>query len=155
DLDGDGWPDLYVCQYADWSWDNNPECEGYTAEFKRDVCPPKKFTARPHALYHNRKGVFADVTREAGIRIDRADHEHGKGLGVVIADVDCDAKPDIYVANDTVDNFLYLNRSTPGKLRFDEVGMKLGVARDDRGTPNGSMGTDVGDPFGTGLASLW
>jgi enediyne biosynthesis protein E4 len=155
DLDGDGWPDLYVSQYANWSWQNNPPCPGYTAEFERDVCPPKQFTAMPHALYHNRKGRFVDVTREAGIRIGRADHEHGKGLGVVIADVDCDARPDIYVANDTVDNFLYLNRSTPGKLRFDEVGMKLGVARDDRGTPNGSMGTDVGDPFGSGLASLW
>jgi hypothetical protein len=164
DLDGDGFPDLYVCQYANWSWQNNPPCPGYTSDVKRDVCPPKQFTAMPHALYHNvpvdpqdpSKGrKFVDVTRAAGIRIDRADHEHGKGLGVVIVDVNGDGKPDIYVANDTVDNFLYLNRSKPGLLKFDEVGLEVGVARDDRGVPNGSMGTDAGDPFGSGLASLW
>jgi enediyne biosynthesis protein E4 len=155
DLDGDGWPDLYVCQYANWSWKNNPDCPGYTADFPRDVCPPKQFIAMPHALYHNRKGCFHDVTRAAGIRIDHPLQEHGKGLGVVLVDVSGDGKPDIYVANDTVDNFLYLNRSTPGKLKFDEVGMGMGVARDDRGTPNGSMGTDAGDPFGSGLAALW
>jgi hypothetical protein len=118
----------------------------------------------PHALYQNvavdpkdpSKGrKFVDVTRSAGLRIDRKDQEHGKGLGVVIVDVDGDGKPDIYVANDTVDNFLYLNRSKPGVLKFDEVGLEMGVARDDRGVPNGSMGTDAGDPFGTGLPALW
>ncbi len=164
DLDGDGFPDLYVCQYVNWSWDNNPVCGGYTSDVKRDVCPPKQFAAMPHALYHNvpvdpqdpSKGrKFVDVTRAAGIRIDRPDHEHGKGLGVVMVDVNGDGKPDIYVANDTVDNFLYLNRSEPGRLKFEEVGLAVGVARDDRGVPNGSMGTDAGDPFGTGLASLW
>jgi hypothetical protein len=70
-------------------------------------------------------------------------------------DVNGDGKPDIYVANDTTDNFLYMNQSTPGKLRFQEVGMELGVARDGGGTPTGSMGVDGDDYDGSGLPSLW
>jgi hypothetical protein len=161
DLDGSGYPSLYICQYVNWSWKNNPICPGYHPGVKRDVCPPRQYEAVPHALYQNVAGPngqrrFVDVTQEAGIRCEPKDREYcGKGLGVVVADVNGDGKPDIYVANDTTDNFLYLNRSTPGKLRFEEVGMDRGVARDDKGVPNGSMGADVGDPFGTGLASLW
>jgi hypothetical protein len=166
DFDGSGFPSLYVCQYVNWSWQNNPKCPGYTPEFKRDVCPPRQYDAVPHALYQNVAGKdgkrrFVDVTKEAGIRYPGVNKdwdekkEYGKGLGVVVADVNGDGKPDIYVANDTVDNFLYLNHSTPGKLRFEEVGMTVGVARDDKGVPNGSMGTDIGDPFGTGRAAIW
>jgi hypothetical protein len=59
------------------------------------------------------------------------------------------------VANDLTDNFLYLNRSTPGKLRFVEVGLTAGVARDDRGQANGSMGVAAGDYDGCGRPSLW
>ena len=68
DFDGDGFPDLYVCQYVDWSWENNPKCGGYHPKADRDICPPKKFKARRHALYRNDgKGHFIDVTREAAI----------------------------------------------------------------------------------------
>jgi hypothetical protein len=160
DLDGDGFPDLYVCQYVNWSWDNNPACPGYSAGIPRDVCPPKRFTALPHLVFrNNRNGTFTDVSKEAGLRPYTGDREKdaeaGKGLGVVIADVDGDGKPDVYVANDTVDNFLYLNDSTPGKIHFREVGMLNGVARDDHGLPNGSMGTDVGDDAGTGRPTIW
>jgi hypothetical protein len=166
DFDGDGYPEPYLCQYVNWSWDNNPPCGGYTPNVKRDVCPPKQYEARPHALYHNVPGKdgkrrFVDVTKEAGLRCDRADKEYGKGLGVVIVDINGDGKPDIFVANDTVDKLLYVNRSTPGqdgkpgKLRFDDVGFEMGVARDDRGVPTGAMGADAGDPFGIGRASLW
>jgi enediyne biosynthesis protein E4 len=54
-----------------------------------------------------------------------------------------------------VDNFLYLNRSAPGRLRFAEVGLAAGAARDDRGSANGSMGADAGDPERTGKPSVW
>jgi hypothetical protein len=74
---------------------------------------------------------------------------------VVIADVNGDGKPDIYVANDTVDNFLYMNRSIPGHIRLEEIGMAAGVARDDKGIPNGSMGTDAADYDNQGKPSLW
>src|SRR5262249_59774026 len=66
DLDGDGWPDLYVCQYVNWSWANHPRCsyDGKTA----DVCPPKSFDGLPHKVYrNNHDGTFADVSAEAGL----------------------------------------------------------------------------------------
>jgi RNA polymerase sigma factor (sigma-70 family) len=155
DLDGDGYPDLYICQYVDWSWENNPPCGGY-GDGKRDVCPPKQFSARPHALYRNDgRGHFVDVTAEAGLRQDRLDKEYGKGTGVVLVDINGDGRPDIFVAGDTSDNLLYLNRSTPGKMRFDDLGLESGVARNAVGIPNGSMGVDAGDPYGSGRPGLW
>src|SRR5207253_3942159 len=69
--------------------------------------------------------------------------------------VDGDGKPDVYVGNDTVDSFLYVNRSRPGQIRLDEQGLLSGAARDDRGSANGSMGLDAGDPERTGKPALW
>jgi hypothetical protein len=178
DLDGDGWPDLYVCQYVDWSWDNHPPCEGYAAAVPRDICPPRDFNARPHLLYRNNgDGTFTEVGKEAGLRAPRqpADYdklthvgeaarerlregdrerEFGKGLGVVLVDLDGDGRPEIYVANDTTDKFLYRNKSKPGQILLEEVGSVVGAARDDRGIPNGSMGLDAGDYDGGGRPSL-
>ncbi len=150
DFDGDGYPDLYVCHYVNWSFSNHPECPGYSGDIRRDICPPKQFQALPHRLYrNNRDGTFADVSREAGLRAD------GKGLGVLVVDVNDDRKPDIYVANDTTDNFLYLNRSQPGQVRFEEVGMSSGVAVSETGVADGSMGVAAADYNGSGRPSLW
>lgn len=178
DLDGDGWPELYVCQYVDWSLDNNPKCEGYHAKIERDICPPKQFEARPHALYrNNRDGTFTNVAKEAGLHSERREEDYdklqylsqrgkerlresdwerdyGKGLGVVIVDVNGDGKPDIYVANDTTDKFLYLNRGGKGRLQFEDTAVLSGVARDPSGLPNGSMGIDASDYDGSGRPSL-
>jgi len=74
---------------------------------------------------------------------------------VLVVDVDGDHKPDVYVANDTTDKFLYLNESTPGQIRLRETGVVSGAARDGKGAMNGSMGVDAGDPDGTGLPALW
>jgi hypothetical protein len=152
DLDGDGYPDLYVCQYVDWSWAKNPPCnyDGKTP----DVCPPRYFSGLTHKLFRNTgKGGFIDVGAAAGLT--PGSPTQSKGLGVLIVDVDGDGKPDVYVANDTVDKFLYLNNSRPGVLRFAERGVESGAARDDRGNANGSMGLDAGDPERTGRPSLW
>src|SRR5262249_18401186 len=78
-----------------------------------------------------------------------------KGLGVLMVDVNFDRKPDIFVANDTVPKFLYINRSIPGKIRLVEQGEPSSVAYDGNGNPNGSMGVDAGDPDGSGRPSLW
>jgi hypothetical protein len=76
-------------------------------------------------------------------------------LGVLLVDVDGDGRPDVYVANDTTDNLLYLNRSTPGQIRFREVGVASGATRDGHGNVTGSMGVDAGDHDGSGRPSLW
>jgi len=152
DLDGDGYPDLYLCQYVDWSWKKNPvgTYDGKT----RDVPPPKNFEGLPHLLFRNTgKGTFVNVSKEAGLHAGGPNDS--KGLGVLIVDVDGDGKPDIYVANDTVDNYLYMNQSTPGRLKFVDQGLVSGVARDDRGSPNGSMGLDAGDPERVGRPYIW
>jgi hypothetical protein len=151
DLDGDGFPDLYVCQYVDWSFANDPPCEGLTPDVRRDICSPKRFRALPHRLYrNNRNGTFTDISQSAGLRQHTADD--GKGLGVLIVDVNDDGRPDIYVTNDTTDNLLYLNR---GGGRFEEKGLLCGVAQDDEGRANGSMGVDAADFEGTGRPALW
>lgn len=152
DFDGDGYPDLFVGQYVDWSFAKNPACnyDGKTP----DVCPPKRFAGLPSKVYRNTgKGQFEDVSKDAGIKA--GDDNSSKSLGVLVVDVNLDGKPDVYVANDTVANFLYINKSTPGKILFEEMGLLSSVAMDGAGKPNGSMGVDAGDPEGTGKPSLW
>ncbi len=155
DFDGDGYPDIYIDQYVDWSWANNPPCnyDGHTV----DVCPPKKFSGLQHKLFANLAGKgatkFKDVTAEAGLKPGGPDAS--KGLGVLVVDVNDDGKPDIYVCNDTVANFLYINHCTPGHFKFEEVGVKSGTALDDHGAPNGSMGCDAADYDGCGRPSIW
>jgi hypothetical protein len=154
DLDGDGYPDLYVCHYVDWSWQTHRVCPGDTADAGADVCPPGVFKGVPHALYHNnRDGTFTDVSREAGLRHPPA--QSGMGLGVVIVDVDADRRPDIYAVNDTTENFLYMNRSSVGKFRLVDSGLEGGVSLGESGRPDGSMGVDAADYDGCGRPSLW
>src|SRR5207237_10279369 len=122
DLDGDGFPDLYVCQYVNWSFANNPRCKDLRDQTHYDVCPPETFDALPHLLYRNNGGrTFTEVSAAAGLRgprpddaydrlahlspaararLRRADRakNYGKGLGVLIADLDDDGRPDIAVA---------------------------------------------------------
>jgi hypothetical protein len=152
DLDGDGYPDLYVCQYVDWSFHNHPQCtyDGKTP----DVCPPKQFSGLKHKVYrNNRDGTFTDQTESAGLLPGGKDAS--KGLGVIIVDVNGDRKPDVYVANDTVNKFLYINESKPGQIRFSEQGVLSGAACGEQGGANGSMGLGVGDFDRSGKPSLW
>jgi hypothetical protein len=150
DLDGDGYPDLYLCQYVDWSFEHNhpADCRAPSGS-ERDVCRPNRFAGLAHKLFRNRgDGTFEDVTRAAGIK-------SGRGLGVLFIDVNGDGRPDIYVANDMEDKFLYVNRSDRGRLRFEEEAVSAGAARDERGMPNGSMGLDAADYDGSGRPALW
>lgn len=146
DIDGDGYPDLYVCHYVDWSFANHPVCEGQIKDVARDVCPPQRFKPLVHAMFKNVKGqAFRDVSAEHGFKAE------GCGLGVVLADLNNDGRPDVYVANDATNNFLFLNRG--GKL--EEIGLPAGAAVDDTGAYNGSMGADIADYDGSGRPALW
>ncbi len=146
DLDGDGWPDLYLCQYVDWSFANHPRCKGYVPNVPWDVCGPERFAPLKHLLLHNEKGkAFRDITGQLDVPPVAA------GLGVVLADLNDDQRPDIYVANDTQRNLLYDRRGD----RLCERARSAGVAYDARGHANGSMGVDAGDYDGSGRPSLW
>jgi len=145
DLDGDGDLDLYLARYVDWSFEHDPFC-GRSPE-ERDICPPREFEGLPDSIYRNEgDGTFVEVSREAGLRID------GKGLGVLLADVNLDGHVDVYVGNDTTDNFLYMN---DGDGTFREQGLVAGVALDDQGVPNGSMGIDLCDFNRDGRPDIW
>jgi PncC family amidohydrolase len=144
DFDDDGDLDLYVAHYVNWSFDNDPACG--TRE-KREVCPPRQFEPLPDSFYVNRgDGTFHEAAQDVGLRID------GKGLGVVAADIDLDGRQDLYVGNDTVPNFLYRNT---GEGRYADESLLSGTSLSDEGTPDGSMGVDVGDFNGDGRPDIW
>jgi hypothetical protein len=145
DINQDGWLDLYVAHYLDWSFDNNPICVNERGQ--RDVCGPKRLgPVSDRFLLGEPTGEFRDVTAAYQIRTD------GKGLGVVIGDIDLDGDSDIYVANDTTQNFLYRN---DGPSKLVEAGLINGCGFDPSGAPDGSMGTDLADYNGDGWPDLW
>jgi enediyne biosynthesis protein E4 len=149
DLDGDGFPEIYVCHYGDWGFDTNHPTDCVYDGKTRDVCQPRRFQALPDTLYrNNRNGTFTDVSDVVKVKT------LGRGLGVQVADLNGDARPDVYVANDTDDNFLFANRGTGKDLRLEEIGLLAMVARDDRGVANGSMGVDAADFDRTGRPSI-
>ncbi len=149
DLDGDGDLDLFITHYLDWSPANNPVCARTIAgEPVRSYCLPDAFSGVPDLLYENRgDGTFADVTEAAGVGL-----RTGKGLGVLAADLIGDPLPDLYVANDTVPNFLFENL---GGLRFRERGLPAGVAYDGDGNALAGMGIAAADVESDGDLDLF
>jgi hypothetical protein len=146
DLNGDSSPDIYVAHYVDWSWENHPFCKGGPGE-SREVCPPKSFTGLTDSVFFSHgDGTFRDATLEAGLT------EEGKGLGVVMADLDVDGDNDVYVTNDTVANFLYENDQNQ---KLTDVSLASGASLSGNGRPDGSMGVDACDFNLDGIADLW
>jgi hypothetical protein len=136
DYDNDGHLDLFVCRYLDWSWEKNIFCaDGGGTE--RSYCHPRHFAGVTNLLFRNNgNGTFSDVSIEAGVGT-----EAGKALGVAINDYDGDGRIDIFVANDSMRQFLY--RNTRGG--FTEVGLDAGVAYDEDGRSFAGMGVDFED----------
>ncbi len=147
DYDRDGRLDLYVVNYVDYRLDENPYC-GLRKAGYRMYCHPTQFDGMADRLYHNNgDGTFTDVSKKAGIA-----NPAGKGLGVTFCDLDRDGDTDIYVANDTVRNFLYRNN---GDGTFTDVAYAAGVGFDPNGKPQAGMGVDCADYDGNGFPDLF
>jgi len=145
DINRDGLLELYIANYVDWSEENNPPCPGRSVE--RDVCPPRRFDAVADQLNYNQgDGTFSPDPDVAKLT------QSGKGLGVLIADLDLNGTSDIYVGNDTVANFFLVNNES-GK--FEEKATTTGIAINETGMPDGSMGVALLDYNFDNHPDLW
>ena len=135
DYDNDGLLDLIVSNYTIWTPQTDFRC---TMESKEYYCDPRRYKSVPQRLYHNLgNGKFEDVTEKSGLA-----KYPGKGMGISIADFNDDGWPDIFVANDTEPNSLFINMHNG---TFEERGLELGVAYDDNARAGSSMGSDAKD----------
>jgi hypothetical protein len=163
DYDGDGWLDLFVCNYVEWS-----PASDLGKDFKRvgvgkrSFGPPTNFTGTHCQLFRN-KGKdrygnwlgYEEVTKKAGIEVfSTLNTPVGKAMGVTVCDVDGDGYPDIIVANDTARNFFFHNQRNG---TFKEIGEWTYVAYADT-TARGGMGIDAGyyrpDRFGVVIGNF-
>jgi hypothetical protein len=136
DYDRDGWLDLYVGHYLQYSIDADQPCAGPTGA--RDYCAPQVYRPQRDRLYrNNRNGTFADVTATSLRSTDV-----GPALGVISADLDGDGWLDIYVANDSQDNLLWMNMQDG---TFRNTALRAGAAITADGRAEASMGVDAGD----------
>jgi enediyne biosynthesis protein E4 len=144
DLDNDGRLDLVVLRYLQWDFDDI-WC-GERKEGHRAYCHPDAFHAISPLVYHNDgNGHFTEVSRQLGLAAP------GKGLGIGLADYDRDGHIDIFVANDSVPEFLYHNK---GNGTFEDVALSSGVAVDGEGHTYAGMGVDFADYNNDGLPDL-
>jgi len=147
DFDNDGKLDLFVSSFVFYDKSQNPLCTDTTLK-RRYYCVPRLFKPTPSHLFRNNgNGTFTDVSRESGI----ADHP-GKSFGAVATDVNNDGLMDLFVANDTMPNFLFVNK---GGGKFEEMGLAAGVAYGEAGRPRSGMGVDAADYDGDGWQDLF
>jgi hypothetical protein len=147
DFDNDGKLDLFVSSFVFYDKSQNPLCTDATLQ-RRYYCVPRLFKPTPSRLFRNAgNGTFVDVSRESGI----ADHP-GKSFGAVATDVNNDGLIDLFVANDTMPNFLFVNK---GGGKFEELGLAAGVAYGEAGRPRSGMGVDAADYDGDGWQDLF
>ncbi|MGB7167815.1 MAG: VCBS repeat-containing protein, partial [Acidobacteriaceae bacterium] len=133
DLDGDGYLDLVVLRYIQWDW-NDVWCG---PQDNRGYCHPDVFPPITMLVYHNNgNGTFTEEAHKLGL------DEPAKALGISIADYDGDGHPDLYVANDSMVEYLFHNK---GNGTFEETGLEAGVAVDGDGRTFAGMGTDFAD----------
>jgi len=147
DYDNDSKLDLFVSSFVQYSGTGTIFC-GDNKIGRRYYCVPRVFKPRTSFLFRNEGGGrFVDVSRDSGIATLL-----GKSFGSVATDVNNDGLMDLFVANDTLANFLFVNK---GKGKFEEVGLIAGVAYSDSGAPRSGMGVDATDFDGDGWQDLF
>ncbi len=145
DYDNDGLLDLVVSNYTLWTPQTDKRCSRGDVEL---YCSPSAYSSVPQRLYHNLgNGKFADVTDKTGFG-----SALGKGMGIGIADFNDDGWLDVFIANDTERNFLFVNQRDG---TFKEEGLLLGVAYNDSGSTVSAMGCDVKDYDNDGLVDVF
>ena len=152
DFDNDGRLDLFVCSFVDYSGDHKPAC-GDNKLGQAYYCIPRNFEGTASVLYRNNgDGTFSQASQGTAIA-----NSLGKALGVVATDVNNDGRMDLFVANDTVQNFLFMNRGPDGsgKTRWEEIGLQSEVGFSANGQPRSGMGVDAGDLNNDGWQDLF
>lgn len=135
DADKDGFLDLFVASYVDFTYENHVPV---LSKGQYLMAGPQYYNKLTDHFYRNRgDGTFEDQSETSGVGLVK-----GPGMGVVAADFDDDGDTDIFVAQDGSPNLLYSN---DGSGRFEEIGLLAGVASNFEGKINGSMGVDCGD----------
>ena len=147
DYDADADLDLFVSSFVSYSLGEAKYC-GDNSIGRRHYCIPRSFKPTPSRLFRNDgAGKFTDVSRQSGIA-----SVEGKAFGAVATDVNNDGRLDLFVANDTVANFLFINQ---GGGVFEEEGLLYGVAYSDAGNARSGMGVDAVDYDGDGWQDLF
>ena len=152
DYDNDGKLDLFVCSFVDYTGVKKLEC-GNNQLGRNYYCVPRVFKPTPSFLYHNNgDGTFTEVSKGTAIA-----EALGKGLGVVATDINNDGWSDLFVANDTVQNFLFANRGpgANGRWNWEEIALQAGVGFSESGRPRSGMGVDAADLTGSGWQDLF
>src|SRR5271157_3788914 len=145
DYDNDGLLDLVVSNYTLWTPQTDFRCTMGSTEY---YCDPRRYKSVPPRLYHNLgNGKFEDVTEKSGLA-----KSPGKGMGISIADFNDDGWQDVFVANDTEANSLFINK---GDGTFEDQGLQLGVAYDDSAKAVSSMGSDAKDYDNDGRVDIF
>ena len=147
DYDKDGYLDLVVCNYIEWTPKNNIWCGEHRPGY-RGYCNPNNYKGQRIKLYHNNhNGTFTDVSDKSGVGRPEA-----KGMGVVLADFNNDGWPDIAIANDTWPNFLFINNRDG---TFRDVSFTSGIAASEDGKYEAGMGIDAADVEGDGWMDIY